>query len=629
MKHRIVVVALLASFFIEDAYADPAGDLALARKFSPILILTKETSGEYGNVRVTKPEPVEIVGAHSADSLRFRVYEHYHQPDELQSHPTDATVVGFDGWVLTLTYPNVKEFPTASVPGERPTDSDIQSAAPDENFTRIDFPNNQFAFLRLFEYIGAPRGFENGFYKVAPYFDYPGVKPEGKKVPNPFSDGPDSLITPGWNDTYFGSGPHAGENENFPNTSYVHIYKTTHTTYTDSITVIQFFYFYPFNHWWNRHEGDWQRVHVVVNSRDSTTAEIIGVEYLFHKAHLSYYNNFSSKPDITTNYVFNPREEIKLSQGTHPVIYVGAGSHAAYPTGGDFLVYEKASTNERWENMTHTGLILSTQADDFRDDLWERYDLVLLSEPDTTNTTNNMDLPKSMSWLGADVRWGTHRVDSPDSYPVSTPIIGSLANSLVGQQGNDSPPGPYHKGWKKLKFFSPSQTGGDVLGFEGFRRTIRHSDIPYEDYHHWAILGHETWGYRYNPNRDSPGSRSPLPETFRLSRGDTLSLTGDIVIFPNDTLTVVEGSLIEFEPVTDRHQFSVHGADDRRAEIFVYGTLIAEGTFTDSIRFASRDTVFFWDPPAWTGIRVMEGGSVSLSHTRISDTQRPPPGLLA
>ena len=47
MKHRIVVVALLASFFIEDAYADPAGDLALARKFSPILILTKETSGEW------------------------------------------------------------------------------------------------------------------------------------------------------------------------------------------------------------------------------------------------------------------------------------------------------------------------------------------------------------------------------------------------------------------------------------------------------------------------------------------------------------------------------------------------------------------------------------------------------
>ena len=257
--------------------------------------------------------------------------------------------------------------------------------------------------------------------------------------------------------------------------------------------------------------------------------------------------------------------------------------------------------------MTHTGLVLSTQADNFHGHLWERYDLVLLSEPDVTDTTNNMDLSASMS------------VDSPDSYPVSTPIIGSLANSLVGQQGNDSPPGPYHKGWQKLKFFSPSQTGGDVLGFEGFRRTIRHSDIPYEEYHHWAILGHETWGYRYNPNRDSPGSRSPLPETFRLSRGDTLSSTGDIVIFPNDTLTVVEGSLIEFEPVTDRHQFSVHGADDLRADIFVYGTLISEGTPTDSIRFRGRQTVYF-DPPGWGGIHVIEGGSVSLRHTQFKNT---------
>ena len=141
-------------------------------------------------------------------------------------------------------------------------------------------------------------------------------------------------------------------------------------------------------------------------------------------------------PDITSDFVFNPRENIKLIQGRHPVVYVGSGSHAAYPTGGDFLVYEKASTNERWENMTHTGLVLSTQADNFHCHLWERYDLVLLSEPDVTDTTNNMDLSASMS------------VDSPDSYPVSTPIIGSLANSLVGQQGNDSPPGPYHKGWE-------------------------------------------------------------------------------------------------------------------------------------------------------------------------------------
>ena len=124
----------------------------------------------------------------------------------------------------------------------------------------------------------------------------------------------------------------------------MHIYKTTHKAYTDSITVIQYFYFYPYNHFWNRHEGDWPRVNVVVSSRDPATAEAIGVEYLFHKAHLSYYNDYVMKrevhpdeivtmsmPDITSSFVFSPQENVKLSQGTHPVVYVGAGSHASFP----------------------------------------------------------------------------------------------------------------------------------------------------------------------------------------------------------------------------------------------------------------------------------------------------------
>ena len=57
--------------------------------------------------------------------------------------------------------------------------------------------------------------------------------------------------------------------------------------------------------------------------------------------------------------------------------------------------------------MTHTGLVLSTQADNFHNDLWESYDLVILPEPDPEDTTNNMGLLGKMSWLGADIRWGT------------------------------------------------------------------------------------------------------------------------------------------------------------------------------------------------------------------------------
>ena len=253
-KDKMAVVALFTLLTIRYGYADPASDLALAHKFSPILILTEETSGEYGNVRVTKPEPVRIVGARSADSLRFRCYEQHPETNP----PWEATIVGFSGWNPTLTFPNVKKIPLSSVPPSsgpgttvyhRPTPEDIENAKVDSNFLRIDFSNNNFSFLTTFDYIGTPPGMRSGLYKVLPYFDYPGVGPEGKEVPiTIYEEGSPrdtTFVTPGWNDTYFGSGPHAGENEDFPNTAYVHVSKTTHETYADSITVIQYFYFYP------------------------------------------------------------------------------------------------------------------------------------------------------------------------------------------------------------------------------------------------------------------------------------------------------------------------------------------------------------------------------------------------
>ena len=57
--------------------------------------------------------------------------------------------------------------------------------------------------------------------------------------------------------------------------------------------------------------------------------------------------------------------------------------------------------------------------------LWESYDLVSLPDPDTSNT-NNMGLALDMSWLGAQVRWGTPRVDSPTG------------------SDNEAPDGPYN-----------------------------------------------------------------------------------------------------------------------------------------------------------------------------------------
>ena len=92
--------------------------------------------------------------------------------------------------------------------------------------------------------------------------------------------------------------------------------------------------FYPYNHWWNNHEGDWQYIDVVVSSSNPDTAVLLGVEYRFHGAWLNYYKDWGSKPGLTSSFEFNPRTAVKPIQGTHPVVYVGAGSHGGYPHRG-------------------------------------------------------------------------------------------------------------------------------------------------------------------------------------------------------------------------------------------------------------------------------------------------------
>ena len=66
----IAVLTLLAGL-VADAKADAVSDSLLAKRFSPILILAKETGHKWGDIKVIKPEPVEIMGAQSAENLRF------------------------------------------------------------------------------------------------------------------------------------------------------------------------------------------------------------------------------------------------------------------------------------------------------------------------------------------------------------------------------------------------------------------------------------------------------------------------------------------------------------------------------------------------------------------------------
>ncbi len=362
-------------------------------------------------------------------------------------------------------------------------------------------------------------------------------------------------------------------------------------------------YFYPYNDWWNNHEGDWQGIDVVVSSRSPATAEFLGVEYRFHGAWLSYYKDYGDKPGITDSFVFNAVGDVRLAAHTHPVAYIGAGSHASYPIGGDIKLFSfletlpssggaeaeggvsGAAITGDWEHMTHTGLVLSTLADGAHNDLWESYNLVLLPDPDPTNT-NNMGLTSDMSWLGAQVHWGTPFVASPPS------------------SGNKSPKGPYNsrhdpssksRGWGELNFFKVGSIVGDPF---------HHSDLYAPDsgplsvteYHHWAVIGAD-------------------------SLSGTVSLRGDVVVFPGATLTIKAGTTITFPPKRDRHQFKK--GDTSLSEIFVYGTLKSAGTSSHPVVFRGPDPQD--NAHDWGGIQKMTGGTISLGdHTTLRNALPPP-----
>ncbi len=413
-----------------------------------------------------------------------------------------------------------------------------------------------------------------------------------------------------WNEAYFDQeGEYYGEN--FANTAYVRFYQRSIESYGGSypsLTVIQYIYFYPYNDWWNNHEGDWQRVYVVVSSNDPDTATILGVEFKFHSAWLNYYQGFGIHPTLTTDFVFNPKTEVKLSPGptrngvvqyTHPVVYVGAGSHASYPVGGNIQVYHGGSGGSSgeeevqgavggdWEYMSHTGKVLSTEAPATGNSLWERYDLQYLPDPDLDNTTDNMGLSGTLSWLGAKIQWGTPVVESP--------FLARLGG------GNESPFGPFNatnsenwgpaQGWGELKFFEVARLGPGNIDTQF---SVRHRNLPYSDYHHWSILGDETWS-------------------------GSVGLYGDVVVFPGAELTIQAGTTVTFPSQSDRHQFK--DGNNSLSEIFVYGTLTSEGTSGNQVVFRGPNSSD--NAQHWGGIRIMEGGSEVLPHTQIRNAPLP------
>ena len=98
----------------------------------------------------------------------------------------------------------------------------------------------------------------------------------------------------------------------------------------DGWIVLQFWLFYPFNDWRsgffgaNDHEADWEKVMVYLSESESGG---LRPEWVAYAAHNYTGDNLRRRWD-------DPEVE---RVGEHPVIYVGAGSHASYYAPGEYL----------------------------------------------------------------------------------------------------------------------------------------------------------------------------------------------------------------------------------------------------------------------------------------------------
>ena len=98
----------------------------------------------------------------------------------------------------------------------------------------------------------------------------------------------------------------------------------------DGWVVLQYWLFYPFNNWRsgffgaNDHEADWEKVFLYLSETENGE---VNPEWVAYAAHNYTGDNLRRRWD-------DP-EVVKV--GEHPVIFVGAGSHASYYAQGEYL----------------------------------------------------------------------------------------------------------------------------------------------------------------------------------------------------------------------------------------------------------------------------------------------------
>jgi RsiW-degrading membrane proteinase PrsW (M82 family) len=116
-----------------------------------------------------------------------------------------------------------------------------------------------------------------------------------------------------------------------PIVAYAHIVRDEDPQHT----TIQYWLFYYYNDWFNKHEGDWEMVQVVLSAAGEPEWVV-----------LSQHHGGTRRPWGAA----------QIEKGTHPAVYVALGSHANYFWGDETYPNGQTIGNARLEIMDRTGI---------------------------------------------------------------------------------------------------------------------------------------------------------------------------------------------------------------------------------------------------------------------------------
>jgi len=209
-------------------------------------------------------------------------------------------------------------------------------------------------------------------------------------------------------------------------------------------TILQYWFFYYFNNWRsgfhgvNDHESDWEMIAVYLYEADGCLIP----EWVAYASH-----DFKGD-DLRRRW--DDEEELKKIDGCHPVIFVGAGSHASYFRQGEY----QAEVNLPLPNW-FLGIVQA----------WNKFWVETLGQP----PSNPFHIPFVDFARGDGLRVGPgeHQSWSPVLIDESTPWVGQYRGlwGLFARDpisGENAPAGPMYN-----RDGSPRSSWYNPLGFAG------------------------------------------------------------------------------------------------------------------------------------------------------------------